>query len=226
MAHLHGQVVVRNLHVELGQDQAVEAVGVVECGSPGRRIVRSANRCRKPRRPGRRCRTAAVGLRRADEIQPCLVQLVLAAAIVRGDGPVEPVRRVPGVVGDALLDPAAHVDSRAFWKKHGCGSFQGFAGSAGPGDSSAAAATLFCCSWGGGGGAAPSCALSLGTKNRATTIAPMTNRATVTFNIIPPSWRVRLPRSAVRPLRQAPCSYRSISQFPLIRSNTETPNKP
>ena len=110
MAHLDRKIVDRNLRVELGQDQPVEAVGVVEAVLQAGALSETPIGAVNDVDASADVDAAAVGLRRADEIQPCLVQLVLSTAVVREHGPVELVGRVPAVVGNALLDPAAHVD--------------------------------------------------------------------------------------------------------------------
>ena len=110
MAHLHRKIVDRNFRVELGQDQPVKAVGVVEAVLQAVALPEAPIFAVDDVDASADVDAAAVGLRRADEIQPCLVQLVLSTAVVREHRPVEPVGRVPGVVRNALLDPAAHVD--------------------------------------------------------------------------------------------------------------------
>ena len=92
MAHLHGQVVVRDLHVELRQDQPVEAVRVVEAGLQAVALSETPILAVDDVDTAADVKSATIGLRGADEIQPGLIQLVLATAIVREDGPVETIR--------------------------------------------------------------------------------------------------------------------------------------
>ena len=111
MAHPHREVVVADLEVELGNDEAVKVVWRVDLGFEPIALAVAPVGSVHQIDTAANVHAAAIGLDLAFPAHPELIHFILVAAIVGHDRSVPAVHGTERIEGHALFQPAVLLDS-------------------------------------------------------------------------------------------------------------------